>query len=145
MSLPRSKYEEDVYINNHTSVWGSWSKDHQWGYKCCKQTIRNSYCTGTAGIEAAEAAADLMKANIARKEAAEDTQTPTEQKKVATWGTEVPDDLVLDDKKLAKALKKEEERKRDVIKDERKRKYNVKYNDEVTPEEMEAYMMKRIH
>ena len=66
-SLPKSKYEEDVYINNHTSVWGSWWKDHQWGYKCCKQTIRNSYCTGSAGIEAAEAATDLMKANIARK------------------------------------------------------------------------------
>lgn len=70
-SLPKSKYEEDVYINNHTSVWGSWWKDHQWGYKCCKQTIRNSYCTGSAGIEAAEAAADLMKANIDRKVASE--------------------------------------------------------------------------
>jgi DNA-binding TFAR19-related protein (PDSD5 family) len=52
-------------------VWGSWWKDHQWGYKCCKQTIKNSYCTGLAGIEAAEASADLMKANMARKEAAE--------------------------------------------------------------------------
>ena len=69
-AVPRSKYEEDIYINNHTTVWGSWWKDHQWGYKCCKQTIRNSYCTGAAGIEAAEAASDLMKANIARKEAA---------------------------------------------------------------------------
>jgi pre-mRNA-processing factor SLU7 len=60
-----------VLINNHTTVWGSWWKDHQWGYKCCKQTIKNSYCTGLAGIEAAEASADLMKANMARKEAAE--------------------------------------------------------------------------
>ena len=71
VSLPKSKYEEDVFINNHTTVWGSWWKDHQWGYKCCKQTIKNSYCTGLAGIEAAEASADLMKANMARKEAAE--------------------------------------------------------------------------
>jgi hypothetical protein len=71
VALPKSKYEEDVFINNHTSVWGSWWKDHQWGYKCCKQTIKNSYCTGLAGIEAAEASADLMKANMARKEAAE--------------------------------------------------------------------------
>ncbi|RVW33373.1 Pre-mRNA-splicing factor SLU7-A [Vitis vinifera] len=70
-SLPKSKYEEDVYINNHTCVWGSWWKDHQWGYKCCKQMIRNSYCTGAAGIEAAEAATDLMKTNIARKAATE--------------------------------------------------------------------------
>jgi pre-mRNA-processing factor SLU7 len=71
IALPKSKYEEDVLINNHTTVWGSWWKDHQWGYKCCKQTIKNSYCTGLAGIEAAEASADLMKANMARKEAAE--------------------------------------------------------------------------
>jgi len=71
VALPKSKYEEDVFINNHTTVWGSWWKDHQWGYKCCKQTIKNSYCTGLAGIEAAEASADLMKANMARKEAAE--------------------------------------------------------------------------
>ncbi|XP_019191696.1 PREDICTED: pre-mRNA-splicing factor SLU7-like [Ipomoea nil] len=45
MLLPTSKYEEDVYINNHTSVWGSWWKENAWGYKCCKQTIRNTYCT----------------------------------------------------------------------------------------------------
>ncbi|GAB4829236.1 hypothetical protein Ancab_018902 [Ancistrocladus abbreviatus] len=79
-ALPRSKYEEDVYINNHTSVWGSWWKDFQWGYKCCKQIIRNSYCTGAAGIEAAEAAGELMKANIARKEASEDKPASVEEK-----------------------------------------------------------------
>ncbi|KAH9625576.1 hypothetical protein KSS87_012195 [Heliosperma pusillum] len=144
MALPKSKYEEDVYTNNHTSVWGSWWKDFQWGYKCCKQTIRNSYCTGAAGIEAAEASADLMKANIARKEASEDKQVVAEERRLATWGTDVPDDLVLNDKKLAEALKKEDKRKREET-DERKRKFNVKYDDGVTPEEMEAYRMKRVH
>ncbi|KAK6143948.1 hypothetical protein DH2020_020768 [Rehmannia glutinosa] len=126
MALPKSKYEEDVYINNHTSVWGSWWRDHQWGYKCCQQTVRNSYCTGAAGIEAAEAAADLMKANIARKEATEEAPAPTEEKKLATWGTE-------------EDVRRREER------DERKRKYNVKWDDEVTAEDMEAYRMKRVH
>lgn len=29
-----------------------------------------------------------------------------EEKKLATWGTDVPDDLVLDEKLLAEALKK---------------------------------------
>ena len=135
MALPKSKYEEDVYINNHTSVWGSWWKDHQWGYKCCKQVIRNSYCTGAAGIEASEAVSDLMRANIARKEATEgnpifsantpwlfsvvtnvtsfvdlwnetDSAAPVEDKKFATWGTDIPEDLVLDEKLLAKSLKK---------------------------------------
>ncbi|KAH6798632.1 Pre-mRNA splicing Prp18-interacting factor [Perilla frutescens var. frutescens] len=143
-ALPKSKYEEDVHINNHTSVWGSWWKDHQWGYKCCHQTVRNSYCTGTAGIEAAEASAELMKANIARKEAAEDAPAPAEEKKLATWGSEVPEDLVLDQDRLAESLQKEELRKREE-RDERKRKYNVKWNDEVTAEDMEAYRMKRVH
>lgn len=49
-------------------VWGFWWKDHQWGYKCCQQIVRNSYCTVAAGNEAA---VDLMKANIARKEITE--------------------------------------------------------------------------
>ncbi|KAJ9566916.1 hypothetical protein OSB04_002882 [Centaurea solstitialis] len=144
IALPKSKYEEDAFINNHTTVWGSWWKDHQWGYRCCKQFVRNSYCTGAAGIEAAEAAADLMKANIARKEASEDVIAPTEEKQLATWGTDIPDDLVLDQAKLAASLKKEEQRKREE-KDERKRKYNVKWNDEVTAEDMEAYRMKKVH
>ncbi|KAL5711820.1 hypothetical protein ACHQM5_014059 [Ranunculus cassubicifolius] len=144
IALPKSKYEEDVCINNHTTVWGSWWKDHQWGYKCCKLTIRNSYCTGAAGIEAAEASTDLMKANIARKEATEERPAPVEDKNLATWGSDIPEDLVLDQQKLTEALKKEDERKRED-RDERKRKYNVRWNDEVTAEDMEAYRMKKTH
>lgn len=143
-AVPKSKYEEDVFINNHTSVWGSWWKDHLWGFKCCKQIIRNSYCTGSAGIEAAEAATDLMKANLTRKETAEEKPQIHEEKKLATWGPDVPDDLVLDKKRLTDALKKEDERKREE-KDDRKRKYNVRWSDEVTAEDMEAYRMKKVH
>ncbi|KAI3779372.1 hypothetical protein L2E82_09088 [Cichorium intybus] len=110
MTVPKSKYEEDVYINNHTYVWGSWWKEHQWGYKCCKQFVRNSYCTGAAGIQAAEAASDLMKANIARKEATQEVipppPPPNEDKNLATWGTDIPHDLVLDQGKLLESLKK---------------------------------------
>lgn len=51
----RSSYEEDVFVNNHTSVWGSYWWDGVWGYKCCHGTVRNSYCTGEAGREAAAA------------------------------------------------------------------------------------------
>ncbi|KAI3977469.1 hypothetical protein MKX01_000382 [Papaver californicum] len=143
MYIPRSKYEEDIYINNHTTVWGSWWKDGQWGYKCCKQSIKNSYCTGAAGIEAAEAATDLMKDNIARKEATEEKPAAAEQKKLAPWGTDVPEDLILDPKRLNEALKKEDKRREE--RDERKRKYNVKYTDEVTAEDMEAYRIKKVH
>jgi pre-mRNA-processing factor SLU7 len=39
----------------------------------------------------------------------------------------------------------QENARRKEEKDDRKRKYNVKWNDEVTAEDMEAYRMKRIH
>ncbi|KAB2599834.1 pre-mRNA-splicing factor SLU7-like [Pyrus ussuriensis x Pyrus communis] len=143
-SLPKSKYEEDVYINNHTS--------------CSKQTILNIYYTSAAGIEASKATSDLMKVNInARKVASEEAPAPTEEKRVAMWGTNTPNDLVLDQKKnLMMLLRRSfcglhfqfttfnEDDRRAEEKDERKRKYNVKSDDEVTLEEMEAYQMKKI-
>ncbi|MCJ1308259.1 mRNA splicing protein [Agyrium rufum] len=54
--VQKSRYKEDVLINNHTSIWGSWWKDFQWGYKCCHSTIRNSYCVGEEGRKAMEEA-----------------------------------------------------------------------------------------
>ena len=50
----KSKYQEDVFINNHQTVWGSWWTDFQWGYSCCHSTVKNSYCTGEAGKRAFE-------------------------------------------------------------------------------------------
>lgn len=54
----------------------------------------------------AEAAANLLTANIARKAASQDTPAQTEERNLGIWGTDVPDDLVLDQKKLDEALKK---------------------------------------
>ncbi|KAJ4298455.1 mRNA splicing protein [Collariella sp. IMI 366227] len=48
----KSKYPEDVFINNHTSVWGSWWSDFRWGYACCHSFVKNSYCTGEMGKKA---------------------------------------------------------------------------------------------
>lgn len=45
----KSKYKEDVLINNHSAVWGSWWSNFQWGYACCHSIVKNSYCTGEAG------------------------------------------------------------------------------------------------
>lgn len=49
--IVKSRYEEDVFPGNHTSVWGSHWKDFTWGYACCHSTIKQSYCTGTKGKE----------------------------------------------------------------------------------------------
>jgi pre-mRNA-processing factor SLU7 len=53
---PKSKYAEDKYTGNHTSVWGSWWDNFKWGYVCCHSTVKNSYCTGEEGIAAADMA-----------------------------------------------------------------------------------------
>ncbi|KAL8781509.1 MAG: hypothetical protein Q9213_005982 [Squamulea squamosa] len=55
-ALAKTKYPEDVLINNHISVWGSWWKNFHWGYACCHSTVKNSYCTGEEGKEASEQA-----------------------------------------------------------------------------------------
>ncbi|KAE8147793.1 Pre-mRNA splicing Prp18-interacting factor-domain-containing protein [Aspergillus avenaceus] len=55
----KSKYPEDILTNNHTSVWGSWWHDFQWGYACCFSTVKNSYCTGEDGKKAFEEADKL--------------------------------------------------------------------------------------
>lgn len=77
-AIARSKYEEDVLINNHTvstadkgrvltwvmcnnkhfwfclqCIWGSFWKDGSWGYKCCHSLVKQSYCTGDAGKKTA--------------------------------------------------------------------------------------------
>lgn len=45
----RSRYEEDIVLNNHTSVWGSYWENGTWGFKCCYSFIKNSYCVGENG------------------------------------------------------------------------------------------------
>uniref|UniRef100_A0A914HIL5 Pre-mRNA-splicing factor SLU7 n=1 Tax=Globodera rostochiensis TaxID=31243 RepID=A0A914HIL5_GLORO len=46
----RSRYEENVCTNNHSTVWGSYWRDGQWGYACCHQFLKCSYCIGEQGI-----------------------------------------------------------------------------------------------
>lgn len=59
--VARSRYEEDVWPGNHTSVWGSWwdKETRSWGYACCNSTAYSDYCTGRAGREAQRASKDF--------------------------------------------------------------------------------------
>merc|ERR1712165_107536 len=50
-TVVRSKFPEDLYPGNHTSVWGSFWHEGQWGYKCCYSFLKQSYCTGATGRE----------------------------------------------------------------------------------------------
>lgn len=56
----KSKYPEDIYINNHTSVWGSWWQNFTWGYACCHSIVKNSYCTGEEGRKAFEESNNML-------------------------------------------------------------------------------------
>ena len=59
VGIPKSKYPEDIYPSNHTSTFGSWWSNFQWGYACCHSLVRNSYCTGEEGKRAFEEAERL--------------------------------------------------------------------------------------
>ena len=131
----KSRYEEDVYEQNHKSVWGSYWHAGQWGYACCRSFSKNAYCTGIRGIEASNASADLMKDNLAAREAAMDAKKKEEEEEEAAaaaaaatggekkkkkknpfeakkdmWGGDVEEDVALDPKKLMEALRKEDAR-----------------------------------
>lgn len=66
----KSSYPEDVYVHNHTSVWGSWWSDFKWGYACCHSIVKNSYCTGEYGKKALEEADRLAENEEVPKEIA---------------------------------------------------------------------------
>lgn len=134
-----SRYPEDVYINNHTSVWGSWWCDGQWGFACCHQSVRNSYCTGKVGEEAAAAAAQQMVDNMearqreadarSQREADARSQQEADARRAAeagssgregqgagyqphgkgVWGSEVDGELQLDEEKIKAAIKAQRE------------------------------------
>lgn len=151
----RSKYEEDVLVNNHTAVWGSWyqASTGKWGFACCHSTLYGSYCSGEAGIEASEAATaqnllnppkSLLETHLEAggkgKEKAKAGDDPSFSKK------RLGDvDVSLDKEKLQRAIAEEKKRKKGELEDDgsdKKRRYNGG-NLDVTEEELEAYRMQR--
>ncbi|KAK4684111.1 pre-mRNA-processing factor SLU7, partial [Tremellales sp. Uapishka_1] len=161
----RSKYEEDVYVNNHVAIWGSWYNidSGQWGFKCCHSTLPGSYCTGDAGKSANEASSvsALLDAASERERIAELSQP---QKSLADQhletlaagkgkGKEMPSysktrlgdgedlDLAIDKARLNKAL--EEEKKRKNMDESEAWQKTKKSKTEVTEEELEAYRLSR--
>ncbi|KAJ1127983.1 hypothetical protein NDU88_006376 [Pleurodeles waltl] len=164
-AIARSKYEEDVLINNHTSIWGSYWKDFRWGYSCCHSFVKFSYCTGEAGKEIAGTDICELEEEPAVEEIMtkpktlvemhldklnDDKKKKKKKKKKHKKGTDSDSDNEERSKreKLKKALNAEEARLKHVQEllqmDERKRAYNSLYESkEPTEEEMEAYRMKR--
>lgn len=161
----KSIYEEDIYINNHTFVWGSFWKDGKWGYKCCHSMIKNSYCTGNIGKD------DIFSGNriilLPNDDDEDDYQNNSnsnknddkekevkslleqhqeklealakDKKKNKKRGDEDEDEEKSKDIKLKKALEEEEEKRKNAERllkmDERKRPYNSMYEAKAPTEE----------
>lgn len=120
----RSRYEEDAYINNHTSVWGSFWKDGQWGYKCCHANIKNSWCCKQSiGAENSEAAA--ASSSHAREEPPEE---PVEKEKSPEPSSSSSSSSENSDEEEKRRLRKRDKKrkKKRKAKDKRKEKEKVK-------------------
>eukprot|EP01025_Chloroclados_australasicus_P057074 TRINITY_DN7104_c0_g2_i12.p1 TRINITY_DN7104_c0_g2~~TRINITY_DN7104_c0_g2_i12.p1 ORF type:complete len:350 (-),score=52.86 TRINITY_DN7104_c0_g2_i12:1255-2304(-) len=149
-TVVRSRYEEDILINNHTTVWGSYWVDGQWGYACCHQMVKNSYCTGAKTLPS-ESPEGLKQ----KGDSAGNSQSPEARKNQSTlleinkqvWG-DAEHEQELDEEKLKLALKREEARQKGqgVELDDRKRGFHSLKADDtnVCAEDMEAYRLKRI-
>lgn len=156
----RTKYEEDVYTNNHTSVWGSYYNRARaaWGYACCHSCMRNAFCTGAKGRQANDAAnAESVDAFQARKmlDAAAVKREGAAAGSALTKRSDIFGDgnpaAQLDPEKLAQAKRRAEETGGGAAAagegkdgDERKRGYNSMQSVDVTAEDMEVYRMKKL-
>lgn len=164
----RSRYEEDVLINNHTTVWGSYWNNGSWGYKCCHSFIKNSYCVGDKLTQ------EDMPENSSQLNLSEDRQECTSKEDGNDAITSISEEkssnsmdesCSLTKKKhkknkkkknkgkhkessLEEALRAEDKHSKHIANllevDERKRPYNSMYDvKQPTEDEIEAYLMKR--
>ena len=163
MANLKSKYEEDVFINGHTTVWGSYFHRgaFAWGYADDHSLMQNSYCTGLAGQAAndeanemrygtgaagsavmAQAREMLKAVPVAERTAAASAALQTSGSKM--YG-EANQHAHLDKAKVREALRKAVEEDAKNEGDERKRKYNSISSDgmDVTEEEMEAFRLRK--
>ena len=163
-SATKSRYEEDIYPNNHKSVWGSFWSEGKWGYKCCHSFIKNSYCTGDAGkaakaisttttttsaTEEATAAAGANQRAPASEEDEEeesslgncDTLSVKKSKKSKKKKKKKEQDF---EEEVKNAMRKLDSGEKSFTADERKRGYNTNYDEKAPTEaEIEAYYRKR--
>lgn len=127
----KSKYSEDVLINNHTSVWGSWWANFGWGYACCHSTVKNSYCTGEEGKLAFEAAEHM------RTSGGLDSQSRTRAKD-GNNGTDPAINQIKEDPESGRLIKREHR-----LENLARKRTLTEMKDGVSEEELEAYRRSR--
>eukprot|EP00551_Chaetoceros_affinis_P004233 CAMPEP_0203663270 /NCGR_PEP_ID=MMETSP0090-20130426/914_1 /ASSEMBLY_ACC=CAM_ASM_001088 /TAXON_ID=426623 /ORGANISM="Chaetoceros affinis, Strain CCMP159" /LENGTH=617 /DNA_ID=CAMNT_0050526155 /DNA_START=241 /DNA_END=2094 /DNA_ORIENTATION=+ len=154
----KSKYEEDVFMNGHTTVWGSYFHKgaFRWGFADDHSLMKSSYCTGATGRAANDEANEMRYGNgvagsAALAQAREILKAMPKTDKASSLSKARPTSsqhygeadqfAELDQDKVKEALKKNEQTKKTGGS---KRKYNsVDAEVDVTAEEMEAYRLKK--
>ncbi|KAI9096231.1 Pre-mRNA splicing Prp18-interacting factor-domain-containing protein [Phlyctochytrium arcticum] len=164
----KSKYEEDALVLNHTAVWGSYWKEGRWGYGCCHSMTRSAYCTGQAGIDAANASTQLLTAAEPAPSSSSEPPKSLLEQYVARAAVEGAQERTQTLKPRAERLgegkvKIDKNKLKDALAEERKRKAQAHHDDkdderdmgkkakygsskeikEVTEEELEAYRLAR--
>ena len=154
------KYEENIFINGHSTVWGSYFHKgaFQWGYKDDHSLIKMSYCTGPegrlandeanemkygtgqAGSAALAQARGMLKASATGSAKSGSTASNAMLNRSKLYGEANPT-ADLDQSKVQEALKRSQQENE---KDDRKRKYHsLNVEENMTEEEMEAYRLKK--
>jgi len=155
----KSKYEEDVFVNGHKSVWGSFFHKgaFRWGFADDHSLLKNSYYSGENGRRANDEAnemrygtgvvgsAAVAQAREMLKVGGSRTSKSAPPTSSALYG-EADQSQSFDQEKLKAAKDRLEKLNRDSFQsDDRKRKYNsVDAGVDVTAEDMEAFRMTKI-
>jgi len=160
----KSKYEEDVFTNGHTTVWGSYFHmgAWAWGYSDDHSLIKSSYCTGAVGRMANDEANEMrygtgLAGSAALAQARMMLKAQSKQNKPNNTSNsnngflnrskhygEADQKAQLDKNKVNTALQKLEREKIESLEKRGKRKYNSMNNEtEVTEEDMEAYRLQK--
>lgn len=138
-----SSYEEDIYPNNHKSVWGSFWQSGKWGYACCHSFNKQSYCVGEKGKEALACAQTIGENEAFNKDAAVDViddnvdvQKITKELSSNSSSDNNDDDVVVKSKtERNKDSSKKKKRRKQKDKRKEKRKEKKKNNDGVNDDD----------
>ncbi len=165
MVAQKSKYQEDIFTNGHSTVWGSFFHigAFAWGYADDHSLIKSSYCTGLVGRKANDEANEMRygtglagsaalaqargmlkaqsKTTASSETNAVSKEPPSSRSKL--YGEADPK-AQLDQSKVKAALEKLDKQQHQANNSNNKRKYNsMNAETDVTEEEMEAYRMRK--
>ncbi|KPJ16200.1 Pre-mRNA-splicing factor SLU7 [Papilio machaon] len=123
--LAKSQYEEDVLVNNHTTVWGSYWRDGRWGYKCCHSFIKMSYCVGEAGKSVVLDVPSHNNDLIDNKDKEKSEKSSSESSASSSSSSESENDTRSKTEKTSKKKKNKKKAKKKKKKDQKKEKKSV--------------------